>query len=147
MTPKHLSLLCRMLLGIIFLLACVHKILFPADFAEAVFFYQLLPHSMVNLTALALPWIELVVAPALFFSRRFRDAAAVIAIALLVVFNGAMVINIIRGLDISCGCFSTGDEAGGIDWMNIVRNTGYIVLAAFVLWAEKSPRAQGRRIG
>nr|HPQ45334.1 MauE/DoxX family redox-associated membrane protein [Syntrophales bacterium] len=49
----------RWILGIVFVYASIHKILYPAAFAKAVYLYQILPDWLVNLAALVLPWLEL----------------------------------------------------------------------------------------
>lgn len=138
MNVRLILIACRVLLGVVFLIACVHKILFPAAFALAIYRYQILPDAMVNLSAITLPWIELVVAVAIMFSPRFKDAAAVLIMGLLGVFTVAIVFNLLRGLDVACGCFSTTEDVAG--WDNVVRNLGYMFLAAVVLFEEQIRR-------
>ncbi len=53
-------LAARLLLGGIFVFASIDKILHPAAFADAVYNYQILPDSLINLTAVFLPWLELI---------------------------------------------------------------------------------------
>lgn len=50
-----LALPARLYLGLVFLLACLHKIADPASFAIDVATYQLLPLPFINLLALILP--------------------------------------------------------------------------------------------
>ena len=54
-----LTLIARLFLGGVFIYASVDKILHPDDFAHAVYNYQILPNGLINLTALVLPWLEL----------------------------------------------------------------------------------------
>jgi hypothetical protein len=54
-----LALITRLFLGGVFIYASVDKVLHPADFARAVYNYQILPNGLINLTALLLPWLEL----------------------------------------------------------------------------------------
>lgn len=136
MNLRYIFTACRILLGLVFLLACAHKILFPDDFALAVFRYHLLPHHAVNGVAIILPWIELTTALALFFSRRFRDAAALLVLAMLVAFTVGTIFNLLRGVQIACGCFSAAD-ADVADWSNVFRNVGYIFLATIVLFEDR----------
>lgn len=137
MNMRVIFIACRVLLGVVFLIACVHKILFPADFALAIFRYHILPSPLINVTAITLPWMEFVAALAVMFSVRFKDAAATLFLAMLTVFTGAMTYNIMRGLDISCGCFSTSAEADPLGWGNVFRNLGYMFLATVVLCEER----------
>jgi len=137
MNVRLILIACRVLLGVVFLIACVHKILFPGAFALSIFRYQILPDSLINVTAITLPWVELVVAIAIMFAPRFKDAAALLILAMLGVFTAAMVFNIYRGLDISCGCFSAAAEADQLGWDNVIRNLGYMFLAGIVLFEDR----------
>ena len=59
---------------------------------------------------------------------------------LLAVFTAAISINLLRGIDISCGCFTLDPDAGPIGWWEVVRDIGFLALAGFVLWADLRPR-------
>ena len=135
---KAAIVICRMLLAAIFLLASVPKIIAPHEFAIAVFRYQLLPDSAINLMAIFLPWIELVAAGAILIPRA-SAAAAAIFLSLLTVFTAAIAIDLVRGIDISCGCFTLAADAGPIGWWEVVRDVGFLALAGFVLWAGLRP--------
>jgi len=119
---------CRLSLCGIFVAASVPKILAPHDFAVAVFRYQMLPYPLVNLLAIFLPWIELVAALAL-LTPAYKDAAAFILLGLLVVFTAAIATDLVRGINISCGCFSVSAEAGRIGWLEVLRDLAFMALA------------------
>ncbi len=136
MNPRYLIMMCRLVLGVIFLLACVEKILFPHDFAMAIFRYRLLPHSAINPVAITLPWMELTAAMAIIFSYRFRDAASALILGMLTVFTLGIAINLIRGLEIACGCTTTAPTEDLISWGHVFRNLGYMFLAVIVLKEE-----------
>ena len=136
MNVRFILIACRVLLGVVFLIACVHKILFPGAFALSIFRYQLLPDAMINVTAITLPWVELVAAVAIMFSLRFKDAAAALILVMLGVFTLAMTYNILRGLDIACGCFSAAADAEALGWGNVIRNLGYMFIATVVLFED-----------
>jgi uncharacterized membrane protein YphA (DoxX/SURF4 family) len=104
-----LALSARLLLGVVFIYASIDKIAHPAAFAEAIYNYQILPDSLVNLTAMVLPWLELVLGLFL-MSGLFREGSVFMVNVLMVVFLSAMVFNLARGLDIHCGCFTTSTE-------------------------------------
>ena len=140
MNFHRMSLCCRLLIGVIFILACIHKIAFPFDFARIIARYELLPDNLVNLAALALPWIELVIAGTIIFSRRFREAAAWGAGGLLLLFIAAISIKMFQGVEIHCGCFTSSAAAGSeIGPENILRNSGLLILCAFVIYVEQIP--------
>lgn len=104
-----LALCARLILGAVFVYASIDKILHPADFAKAVYNYQILPDFLINLTAIILPWLELVLGLFL-ITGVFREGCVGIVTVLLLVFLGAMIFNLARGLDIHCGCFSVSTD-------------------------------------
>jgi hypothetical protein len=135
---KAAIMICRMILAAVFLLASAPKIVAPHEFAVAVFRYQLLPDAAINLMAILLPWIEFVAAVAILIPRT-RAAAAAILFGLLAVFTAAISIDLVRGINISCGCFTLAANAGPIGWWEVIRDVGFLALAGFVLWADLRP--------
>ena len=111
-----------------------HKILYPADFALAVYRFRLLPDFAVNAVSLWMQWLEVVCALCLLFVPKFRVAALWIALVLLVLFTGGIAVNLLRGSVFSCGCFSASPVAKPMDWLSVWRNIALILLAvlAFV---------------
>lgn len=119
----------RLFLAAIFAFAAWPKIVNPAAFAEAVYRYHLLPDGLVNVAAVYLPWLEAVCAVALVAVAPLRRGALVWIALLLLLFIGAMGINLYRGVNIACGCFSvSGGES--MSWLNIARNIGLLWLVA-----------------
>jgi len=106
------ALCARLILGAVFIYASIEKIAHPEAFAEAIYNYQILPDALINLTAIILPWLELILGIFLIIGL-FREGSALIVMGLMVVFLSAMVFNLARGLDIHCGCFSTSTEDYG----------------------------------
>ncbi|MFN0149147.1 MAG: MauE/DoxX family redox-associated membrane protein [bacterium] len=105
-------LVLRLALGAVFVYASLDKVQNPAAFARAVSFYHLAPESVINVFALLLPWAELVTGVALIAGVAARGSSLLIA-AMLVMFLVALFWAIAKGIDISCGCFSTGAETSG----------------------------------
>lgn len=101
------------IVGLIFIYAAVLKIADPADFAQNIKYYKILPLVVVNAVALLLPWWELA-AGAAFLLPGWRRAAAAIAFSLTCVFIAAAAAAILRGLDISCGCFGAHSTKVGV---------------------------------
>ncbi len=123
---------CRIVLGAVFIAASYNKILDPEAFAVAIFRYQILPGVLINLAALALPWIELFAGVALIASPTFRDAASLIILVLLVVFTLAIGANILRGIDVACGCFTTDPAAAHTGWQKVAMNLGLVAMSVVV---------------
>ena len=68
--------------------------------------YAILPDFLVTLPALVLPWLELVAGLCLAAGLWTRSSALLLSL-LLLVFIVALGFNALRGIDLSCGCFST----------------------------------------
>jgi putative oxidoreductase len=103
---KYLLLVCRIIIGFIFIYAGMEKISNPAEFARAINNYKLLPFSLINIAALILPWIEFVTGILIIFGIKVKENAFIIS-SLLGIFIIAIIISLFRGLNIDCGCFGT----------------------------------------
>lgn len=105
-TPHGVGLICRIILGALFIYASLDKIANPELFARAVSNYRLLPVNLVNLFSIFLPWVE-ALCGLLLITGPFTRSGALIAAAMLGMFVVAIVLALARGLDIECGCFDT----------------------------------------
>ena len=85
-----LALPMRIYLGVVFIVACLHKIADPGAFALDVATYDLLPLSLINAMAIVLPWVELVAGVLLVVGFRTRAAAFLIA-GMMVMFIVAVI--------------------------------------------------------
>ena len=56
---KKVVLICRFILGIIFIYASIDKIANPIEFSNAIDNYHIIPSQLSNLVALVIPWVEL----------------------------------------------------------------------------------------
>ena len=120
----------RLAVAGLFLAACIAKIRNPEAFALAVSRYRILPDEFVNLVAIILPWIELTAGLAVLAApARLRAAGALIIAGMLTVFTIAISLNLLRGIEASCGCFSTRADAAVSDGWNLVRNGALIWLS------------------
>ncbi len=121
----------RLFLGAVFIYASYDKILHPQAFSQAVYNYRILPDALVNVTALVLPWLELILGLCL-AAGFWLPGATTISTGLLMVFIGALVFNRMRGLDISCGCFSTQTTEGPADLWTVVRDLIFLVVSIYL---------------
>jgi uncharacterized membrane protein YphA (DoxX/SURF4 family) len=101
-----LEWICRLIAGSIFVYASLNKITDPCSMAMDIYHYQILPGYLVNISAIILPYAELVFGLALIAGFLPRGAALGI-ILMLCLFTAALSFNLIRGLDIECGCFGS----------------------------------------
>lgn len=107
--PLVVSLL-RVALGAVFIVASLDKIQSPEAFATSIANYRLLPYTVINGIAIVLPWLEIITGTLLVLGIWVR-ANTMIVWALLFAFSVAISQALFRGLDISCGCFSTNPDA------------------------------------
>ena len=127
-------LICRIVLGGIFIFASLDKIAHPAEFAKAIGNYHVLPFGLQNLLALTLPWLELLAGVAL-ITGVMVDGAAIMVIIMNIVFIFAISQALARGISIECGCFSVTTEGGdNIGLQTIIRDIGYLIMGFIVLY-------------
>jgi putative oxidoreductase len=132
-TSQYLAFVLRILIGSFFLYASMSKIAYPAQFADAVANYRLIPYSLLNLGALVLPWVEFVAG--LFLIIGFMSRASVILIGLmLIMFNVMVLINMYWGAPITCGCYDTVGEP--IGWRKIAENGAMLIFAVQVYFFD-----------
>jgi uncharacterized membrane protein YphA (DoxX/SURF4 family) len=104
-----IELAARWILGATFVYASYSKILAPADFAKIIYGYDLFPAVLINLIAIIIPFLELVAGLALIIGVYPRSAALIVN-AMLLVFITAISINLIRGHEFDCGCFTINSD-------------------------------------
>ncbi len=122
----------RLFMGGIFIYASIDKIAQPAAFAKDVYNYQILPDALINLTALSLPWLELFLGLCL-LAGIWMPGAVLAVNGLLAFFLAALLFNMARGLDVNCGCFSTGSDADAMSTTYyLIRDIVFLAIGAFL---------------
>jgi uncharacterized membrane protein YphA (DoxX/SURF4 family) len=131
---KWLWRLLRVIMGGILIFASVEKIINPAQFAHAIFNYKLFPTGLINLLALVVPWLEFTVGIFL-IGGIFEWASVTLYNGLMVVFMALIAISLARGLNISCGCFTSDPNAEKMTWITFFRDVIMLLpgLAAYPL--------------
>jgi len=122
--------------GVIFVYAAAPKILNPAEFAMAVRRFKIPPLWSANLVAVLMPWWELGAGLALFLPG-LRKPGALTVFGMTCLFAAAVVSAIIRGFDISCGCF--GPDSAAVGAKTLALDAGILIATGLVLWLP--PRA------
>lgn len=118
--PGVILLLARLALGGLLIVAGLLNLRDPAAFATEIANYQLVPGGAAVLAAV-LPSVELVIGVGLVaLPRAWRRAAAAAAVALFVMFTGAVASAYFRRINIDCGCFGSG--GGPIGPLTLLRN-------------------------
>ena len=131
-----LVILCRLVLGGVFIYASLDKIANPAEFAKAIGNYHVLPFGLENLLALFLPWLELLTG-ILLIAGIMVDGATILIISMNIVFIFAISQALARGISIECGCFSVSTEGGNnIGFQTILRDFVYLIMAFIILYRK-----------
>ena len=129
----------RCFLGGLFLYAGAVKAWDPTQFYIDIDHYRILPSLGVFLTAIYLPWVEVICGICL-ICKYFYSGAIVVLMALMGLFVAALGSAWIRGLDIRCGCFG-GSSGMSNDPIWIGRD--FLIFSALVLLYLKRGRIQG----
>ncbi len=132
-----LELAVRWFLGVMFVYASLHKIVEPAYFAKIIYGYYLFPAVSINLIAIILPYIELFSGLALVLGIYPRSGTVLLNI-LLFAFIIALSINVARGHEFDCGCFSFGKSDQPSSAKNLLtRDIIYFVMGLYVLFYSR----------
>jgi uncharacterized membrane protein YphA (DoxX/SURF4 family) len=136
---KYITLLGRLILGGVLLVAGGLKAFVPAEAASAVAAYKILPTQIAHIVGYALPWLEIAIGLLLILGISIR-MASIVAAGIMVLFIGAIISVWARGMLIDCGCFGGG---GAIDpskaaqvhrtyALEIARDTGLALIALYL---------------
>jgi cation diffusion facilitator family transporter len=128
-----LTAMIRLILGGIFIIAGAPKIFYPTEFAEALFNYQILPDVLINFVAITLPWVEVIIGGMLVVGL-WMPGAILIYNGLMISFIAALAYNTYRGLDIHCGCFSSG-SSDVISLETVLRDILILSMSLYLFYA------------
>lgn len=120
-------------LGGVFLLSSMWKIVDLVQFTNTVRMYMLVPDRWAPLIAWSLAYCELALALCLLLGVDVHVGTRV-GQALLVVFCIALVVNLVRGRSIPCGCFSPGEA---ISWRTVWRDLAWLAFLTGLLEGER----------
>jgi uncharacterized membrane protein YphA (DoxX/SURF4 family) len=135
LSNPHLVLVSRIFIGLLFIVSSLDKIVDPSAFSRSVANYGLFPFWMPAIIATILPWVELLCGFAVLFGVFLRGSSLLLS-AMLAVFTLAVISALLRGLDISCGCFTQDPAAGNVGWMKVVQNTSLFALTLFIYYSD-----------
>lgn len=131
---QAVELVCRLGLGALFVYSALSKISDPDDFARTVMHYGVLPDFTLGLFSLTMPMLELLAGLAMLFTKWLRESALLVT-GMLALFIVALVQALVRGLDISCGCFGVPSVGGREELvMALVRDVVLIVPAVWLMF-------------
>lgn len=131
---SYAVLISRLVLGGVFLVSGVVKVLDTGAFAAAIRSYELaLPEWFVTFSALTLPFVEVMLGLYL-IAGLFTKPSAWVTNLLMVVFIIAIAQGAFRGLEINCGCFG-GEAQDSNLWLAVLRDFGLLALGLHIAFA------------
>lgn len=133
-----------LLLGGLFLYAAFYKVIDPRPLVTIIWGYRILPAGPINLMAIYMPWMELLVGLGLATGVK-RRAAAFWAAVLLLMFEAALGINALRGVNVACGCFSASADEVHNAWLLVLRDLPMLAAALVLLLLPPSRRGDPAR--
>jgi len=137
-----LTIRVQIALGAIFIIAALPKIADPPSFAHMIYNYRLVPSPLINISALVMPWVELLAGLALILGV-WKAAARTLVAIMLAVFIVAISINLSRDNAIDCGCFNVADRGKTHEQrifdmkVDVFRDLGMLLLAGQLWYAGK----------
>ena len=113
---NSLTILLRLILGSLFLVAGLQKIGEPAAFARSIANYRLISGELVTWSAVLVPWLEILIGSSLLLGWLTRiSAMTATALSLgFALFTGSA---LVRGLNVDCGCFTGASEVSVAHWL------------------------------
>ncbi|MFH0775100.1 MAG: MauE/DoxX family redox-associated membrane protein [bacterium] len=122
----------RLTIGGIFVYASIDKIIQPDRLAEIIVGYQILPLGLVNISAIWLPYLELLLGVFVILGIWLR-ACSLCLICLSLIYISAILSALARGIPLVCGCFSV-NSASYKTWYSIWQES-LLLLGSLLLWA------------
>jgi len=142
--PKSFQFIARLILGGIFIYASIDKIAFPAEFANLLQGYNILPSFLIKPIALILPWIELIAGILLVVDLLPKESAFVLT-SLLIVFLIAIGFQAKKGPIEDCGCFGKDSILSTSNFsLLVLRDLIFIVIGIYILIAQKNLSEKNR---
>ena len=105
----------------------------PIGFSVIVQNYQILPDFLVGPTAVILPWLELFCGISLISGVMVSGGILLIDMMLLI-FIVSFITNVIRGIDVNCGCFSTEIKMTGNMFVYLIRDLAMLVMGTWIFY-------------
>jgi uncharacterized membrane protein YphA (DoxX/SURF4 family) len=130
---RIIYILARLTIGGMFIYTGVTHWSDPAAFAKAIDAYRILPNGfLVNLAALSMPPLEIIAGFSV-VSGIFIEGGSLAISGMLLIFAAALCASLMRGLDISCGCFTTDPNAAKITWWYMLRDISLLLVSLGIL--------------
>jgi hypothetical protein len=121
----------RVSLGLLFVITALSKAWNRRGFRDTVTQFRIVPPRLTPAVGTAIVSVELL-GGGLLLSGTYIWLGAAFLILLLVAFNVALIVNLLRGRrNLDCRCF--GGRTFGIGWGHVVQNTILLIMASVIM--------------
>jgi uncharacterized membrane protein YphA (DoxX/SURF4 family) len=131
--------------GLLLCYAAIDKIRHPLQFAGIVENYRVFNTELSLWAAAIVPYLEMITG-LLLITGIWIDAASMINTLFMSLFFIMVTQAYLRGLDIHCGCFSTGEEGASIGLIKVSTNLLYMFMSIILLILISRSTAIGEKI-
>jgi uncharacterized membrane protein YphA (DoxX/SURF4 family) len=128
--------LLRVVCGLLLVFASRDKIGDAATFAGMISNYQILTPFLVPLASVVVPWLEFFAGLCLLFGLR-TGGAALLYCALMGLYAAFIAFDLIRGVDINCGCGLTNPSEMAT-WWSVGRDLLFLAMGLVVLVSPRT---------
>jgi uncharacterized membrane protein YphA (DoxX/SURF4 family) len=135
LTNTILILLVRIFLGGLFIVASLDKLTDSTVFATSILNYKIVGPTLAMMIATILPSLELLCGLSLILGL-YPHTSTILITLMLVGFTILIISALLRGLDISCGCFTQDPNTSKIGYIKILENVGMIMLGVWLLFIQ-----------
>ncbi len=137
----RVQIFLRLLVAGIFILSSSTKIFHPAQMADSIDNYRIIPDFLkftIMPMAYIIPWLQLICAAMLLFDVYAKTAALILS-GLLTIFTLAIAQAWLRGIEIECGCFDMliewGEKVGA---QAVIRDLVFLTMTLAVFYGSKN---------
>lgn len=126
----------RALCGFILIFASGDKLGNASTFAQMITNYQILSPDLVPMAGVVIPWLEFFTGLCLIFGFRYRGAALLFC-GLMALYALAISFDLLRGVDINCGCGLTAPTEKAT-WWSVIRDLEFFSMGFITLVSPRS---------
>ncbi|MBK9332243.1 MAG: DoxX family membrane protein [Ignavibacteria bacterium] len=135
LSNKYFLILLRLILGGVFIYASLDKLYNQEEFSRAIYNYKLFPEILINIFAIVVPYMEIICGILIITGIYLRGSSLIITL-MLFFFIIALTQAYIRGLDISCGCFSLETVSNKSDILQRIIEDILLIIASIIVFIQ-----------
>jgi uncharacterized membrane protein YphA (DoxX/SURF4 family) len=145
MVSLYMLAFCRVVIGLVFVVSSVSKVLHISQFRQVISNFHILPRRLCGTAAILFICGEFAVVVFVIIGGPLLLFGFALAIFLLLIFCVALISVLARQIQTSCNCFGPSEKPVRVT--DVWRNLGFILCAfggwATLAWTRRSPESLG----